>query len=452
MHRYWMILLLSCWCAASRPLAAQTFLTSTAYEAGQPVYAMAGGEIDPGHPGQEAAVLLADGSVLQLSCSCGTWTGTLLQSGLSPGPFWGYHPTISIGDVHSGYGGNEIVVGTAGWLAALVRSPEGAWSWQVIRDYTGWVGGAWETRVGDIDPSRPGEEIFHIYEGVLDFSSGTLWEEVDGVWNEQWIFYAEVGMDSAIGEFDAAHPGAEIVVVTEMGPAYKILRPSEPTPDQWPKEMLWDDMDNAGWVVKIADVDPGQPGNEIVFGTRYDNRVMMWGPSSGLQLVYQGRTIGDYRTMYDIAVSDVLPDTAGLEILGADSTGALYLLRRISSSWTGTTLLTSDGGGFYAVIAADLIPERSGNEILVAGQSGRISYLRLPCPADYYRDDDVDQADLNTFLSCVGGPNLPIPMISWSCPSRDYDADGDVDMDDFGRFQRCYSGAGLPASPDCLQN
>lgn len=62
MHRYSMILLLSCWCATTRPLAAQTFLTSTAYEAGQPVYGMAAGEIDPNHPGQEVAVLLADGS------------------------------------------------------------------------------------------------------------------------------------------------------------------------------------------------------------------------------------------------------------------------------------------------------------------------------------------------------------------------------------------------------
>ena len=73
-------------------------------------------------------------------------------------------------------------------------------------------------------------------------------------------------------------------------------------------------------------------------------------------------------------------------------------------------------------------------------------------PFDSDRDGDVDQGDLNAFMSCVTGP--AIAGLPAGCPTDrfnalDRDGDGDLDQGDFGIFQRCYSGANKPADPDC---
>ena len=62
----------------------------------------------------------------------------------------------------------------------------------------------------------------------------------------------------------------------------------------------------------------------------------------------------------------------------------------------------------------------------------------VPNAFDFDGDRDVDQDDLNTFVTCLSGPSIPRAT---GCEKCDADGDGDVDQDDFGVFQRSYTGS-----------
>jgi hypothetical protein len=68
-------------------------------------------------------------------------------------------------------------------------------------------------------------------------------------------------------------------------------------------------------------------------------------------------------------------------------------------------------------------------------------------PGDFDGDGDVDQADLDLFSVCQGGPGNPQP--NPDCAPARLDADDDVDQADFGLFQRCLGNESVPADPDC---
>jgi hypothetical protein len=171
-------------------------------------------------------------------------------------------------------------------------------------------------------------------------------------------------MDSAAGDFNPDHPGPETVIPTEMGPAYEITTPEPNTPGLWPKQTIWDDDPNAGWVVQIADVDPCHPGNEIVYGTRYNNSITMSHHNGTgrhkLQILHTGSATANPRNIWDIAVGDVLPNNNSLEILGVDQTGSVYLVQRTADSWQGRTIWQDPNGPLYAVTAGDFLPGREG--------------------------------------------------------------------------------------------
>jgi len=210
-------------------------------------------------------------------------------------------------------------------------------------------------------------------------------------------------------------------------------------------------MDNAGWVVKIADVDPARPGNELVYGTRYNDRITMSYASGSvghqLQVLFTGVAPPGYQSMYDVAVGDVWPGTSGLEILGVDASGSVYMVGREGSVWNGQTIWRNATDPLYAVIAGDFLSAWPGDEILVAGESGAVTLLMRGCWADFDDDADVDLEDFSVFQGCFNGPNQP-PMHT-GCDDTDIDADGDVDLSDFGTFQSCFNGPNRP--PVCSQ-
>jgi len=365
------------------------FIASRVYQSTMPIYALAGGEFDLAHDGLEIACLMSDGSMgtmLQLSPNFLTWEVSVRYEEPTPVTDMKSRPTIGIGDVHSGYPGGEVVMFTRSpsIVTLVFRDPNGGWSHEVLDDKTDWTGDGWGARVGDYDPYRPGDEIFYIYESPMDFSTGTLFREIAGVWEKDYIYgvdeIGEVGMDSAAGDFNWDHSGPEIVIATEMGPTYELVAHQDATGGDWPRRTVWDDADNAGWVTKIADVDPWSPGSEIVYGTRYSNRIMMSRHNGDephdLQILFTGNSESEGVTgnMWDVAVGDVLLQSPGLEILGVDETGSAYLVQRIGETWQGQ-VIWQDSEPLYAVTVGDYLPGRSGDEILVAGKSGAITML-----------------------------------------------------------------------------
>jgi hypothetical protein len=375
------------------------FVATEIHEATGPVFGLAWGDFDPLHDGMEVACLLHYGSVQQLSPNVPSWDVSLRYEGQTDRCWMKFHPTISIGDVHSGIPGNEVVsyAGTGLQMVTVVfYDPAAGWSHEVLFDSTGLLGSSWGARVGDYDPRRPGDEILHIREpGALDVSVGTILREVAGTWEEEFIWgdgeWVPVGMDSAAGDFNPDHAGPEIFVTTE-GPNYEILAPEVNSTGNWPRRIIGGGGDYVGWVAQIADVDPCHAGNEIVYGTRFSNQIVMSRHKGEglheLHILFTGNAPDpDYPEMLDIAVGDILPMNAGLEILGVDYTGSVYLVRHVEESWQGQ-VIWQDSNSLYAVIAGDFSPARSGDEILVAGESGTIILL-TPTFADSLVDDGI---------------------------------------------------------------
>ena len=370
------------------------FMATQIHEANTPVFGLAGGEFDTAHDGIEAAFIASDGSVFELSPNVPSWQLTQLYKGVSPVD-WFRRETLSIGDVHSGYAGNE-VISCAGTYPTLINvifhDPCLGWLHETIFDNNGFVGQDWGARAGDYDPRRPGDEIFHIYEGVLDMSVGTVFSEVNGIWQEEIAYMAEVAFDSAVGDFNQVYPGAEIVITGE-GPTYEMLPPHSNSVGLWPSRVIWSTSTGTGLVVKIADVDPCIPGNEIVYGMAFDNQITMSCANAlGYHDLYVLFTGDGTNAMLDIAIGDVLPMSDGLEILGVDDTGSVYLVRRIEDTWQ-SQVIWQDPNSLYAIIAGDFLPTRSGDEILVAGESGTITLLTLTFTDNLAGDGKVNFQD-----------------------------------------------------------
>lgn len=361
------------------------------HSATQAVAAVAIGDFNPLHAEKEIAFLMANGDVIELIPDGLGWTATTIFKNPGAAPESWDNPasraTLEIGDVLSANPGNELVISiqqlSQRQVIAVYHAPLIGWTNQVIADFSELIGVSWGARIGEMDATHPAAEVFCIYEGVFDFSNGFVFSEKPGGWETNTVYGAEVGMDAAIGNSNPDAEGNEIIVVTEMGPTYEITPPPGGGPGPWPKRVIWDDFANAGWVVKIADVDPDAPGNEIVYGTRYSNRIMMSRHQGtnhhDVEILFTGsNTNEELNNMLDVAVGQVLPGSPTAEILGVDASGSVYLVQRLTNQWHGS-VLWRDTNALYAVQAADLLPT-PGDEVVVAGESGAVTLLLNPEP------------------------------------------------------------------------
>jgi len=371
--------------------ASAEFYPARIHSATQAVAAVTCGDFDPLHPGKELACLMANGDVVELALGSSGWTATTIfkNPGATPG-FWenpANRATLEIGNVISGNPGDELVISVQQefqqQVIAVYHATSVGWTNQIIADFTGLVGTSWGARVGDFDRTHAGEEVFCIYENLFDNSLGLAYREANGVWESETVYSAEVGMDSAIGDFNPSTLENEIIVVTEMGPAYEITPPPAGGPGPWPRRTIWNDNTNAGWVVKIGDVDPESPGNEIVYGTRYTDRIMMSRHNGTnvhtVDILLTGvNTNNDLNNMLDLAIGQTFPASPAAEIAGVDASGSVYVVQRSDDQWR-ESVLWRDTNALYAVCAADLIPT-PGDEVVVAGASGVVTLLINPAP------------------------------------------------------------------------
>ncbi len=400
------------------------------HDAGAPVFVLVAGEIDAAHAGPELLAVDADGTIHRLDAGEPAWIVQPFPITVDPSLAPHDRHTATIGDVHEGFPGNEIVLeagSSIGTISALVQSAPDVWESQIVFDGDGLVGLTWGVRIGDIDPGRAGLELFHIHEGVLDSSSGYFVRRSGGEWHSQGVYEGWVGMDSAIGDSNPAHPGNEIVIGTEVGPVYEIT-PQPGNPGLWPRRTLWDIGAESPWTLRIADVLPGLPGNEIVYGTRYSNRVLLShesGDAHEVEILFTGEAKGEPMNMWDIAVGDINPASPSLEIVAVDDASFAYLVQHDGSSWSGEPLWQDPGGALYAVVAEDFLPQSPGQEIVVAGASGTITLISRSPAGDVNCDGVVDTIDLLAVLG-AWGPCAPPPD---PC-SADVTGDGQVDVQD----------------------
>ncbi len=303
---------------------------STIYTGTQAVGAVTCADFDPVHPGKELACFLADGSILELALGPTGWTATNIFSYHGGSPLW-RDPTmrvsLKVGKVLPNVPGQQLVLSYFQQVFAVYYTIETGWTNQIISDQSANLGTSWDADVGPCDPTQTGDQVFSLFEAVYDFSSGTIYGNRDGVWKENFVYYAEVGMGVAIGNTNPDHSGNEIVVTTEMGPTYEILPPPTGGPGPWPMRTLWDDFENAGWVVKIGDVDPDTAGNEVIYGSRYSDSIMLSRYNGtnqhDLEILFTGvNTNTVANNIFDIAIGQIVPKSPGKQIVGVDESGS----------------------------------------------------------------------------------------------------------------------------------
>jgi hypothetical protein len=365
-------------------LAGTEIYSARIFSTTQAVAAVTSGDFDPLHEGDELACALANGDVIELTLAPSGWTANSIYvySGPEPPPWEDPRSrvTLNVGDVLPENAGKEIVLSYFRHVVAVYYSPSSGWTHRIVADYSGTFGTMWGTEVGDCDRTLAGEEVFSIHEGVFDFSSGYVFGRTNGFWEQKMVYSAEVGMGAAIGDANPGSAGEEIIVVTEMGPAYEITPLPAGGSGLWPSRTIWNDPENAGWVVKVADVEPETPGNEIVYGTRCTDRIMMsrhnGTTAHDLEILFTGTNTNFLNSMLDIAIGQVYPASPAAEILGVDASGAVYIVQRVTNQWHGS-VLWRDTNELYAVVAADLLPT-PGDEVVVAGASGAVTLLCNP--------------------------------------------------------------------------
>lgn len=348
------------------------------------VYAVEVADLVPTTPGNEVVILTEDGVVTLAENLPGTgWTTTQIHASGETIVAPELRATIAVGDVDPAHPGLEIVVNADRIVTEIRREANGTWTSQTIVDTSPFIGFSWGVRVGDYAPGHPGDEVFLIFEAVLDFSNGRLFVQDANVWSESLVYAEEVGMDSVVGEFDASSPGPEICVTTEMGPTYQITPGPLPTVAPWPIRTLWDQFDESGWDVEIGDVDPTHSGNELVYGTRYSNQILVTKPAGpGLahtvDVVLTGLQPVNPMNMWAIATGDFLPSNAGEEIAGVDESGRIYLAYHDGSGWREGTIATSlPGDRFYSVRAGELDSSTGAESFVVGGTSGTVAMLEF---------------------------------------------------------------------------
>ncbi len=112
------------------------------------------------------------------------------------------------------------------------------------------------------------------------------------------------------------------------------------------------------------------------------------------------------------------------------------------------------GGQFYMLLPAfgtveAITVDEAGRTLFIGDETNTMIHVLTlgPPAADFNRDGDVDQNDLDQFEGCGSGPAI---SCSTGCEAADFDSDGDVDQVDFGIFQTCISGENMAADPECM--
>ena len=399
------LVITACPAAADPP---ESFVAEVVYTGANPIFSLDCGELNLDHIGPEIAVLTNDGYVRIITPGITPWPGVVVIADTDTA--WGAtsRATVAVGDLDPSVAGDEIASMSSQHLNVATRVWGDFWEKLMIFDSSPYMGSAWGARVGDYMPSHSGDEVFLIFEGVLDTSTGIVYYSSNGYWYNDDVYQGAVGMDSAAGEFDPFNPGPEVIITTEMGPTHVIWEEPVLPDNLWLGYVLWSDMDNAGWVCELADVDETASGSEIVYGTRYNNSILVsYPPGSGgpaVELIFTGQNNEHPRNMLDIATGNIIPESEALEIVGVDDSGRLYLIRREQGAWVGETIWTDTEGGLYAVVVEDFLPEYPGQEIVVAGESGNLTLVRRQDPSPVTQTSDL----MGTLLATLD--NYPNPF------------------------------------------
>ena len=208
------------------------------------------------------------------------------------------------------------------------------------------------------------------------------------------------------GNWRAALPGLFLVACTSApaksdarspDPGSTAVEVTRPAADGWEAVVALDTGGVGVWTVKSTDLADEWGGEEVV---AVDDEGVCW-----LLVPYSGRwtalpSVSDGKWLGALAIGDLDPDQPGREIVTGGERGNLYLVQPHPQGGTGVRLLRwFPGEEVHTVIAADFDPGRRGDELLVFTAPGRVylgdldGFVDLGPTTGRVRDALVDSAD-----------------------------------------------------------
>ncbi|MCK4444139.1 MAG: hypothetical protein KAW09_06320 [Thermoplasmata archaeon] len=331
------------------------------------LYDVAVGDFDTSNAGNEVVVSGDSGNATMLTGSGSTWTATTMWTAPIGPPNSIRH--VAIGDVDSSHSGNEVTVFDYHHATMLTGSGD-TWNNTTIWDPPGSLH-FWETDVGDFDPSNPGEEVVVVWEGAVD-DIGFM-EKINGS-GSSWTV-TRMNLENpvmrgvAVGDFDSAYPGSEVVSVNEGGPATRVTGSGA----TWTATQIWDASPTLLEAVAVGDVDSSHPGNEIVIAAGSVGSVTIL---AGSGTSWTNTTIWIEPTWYsDVAIGDFNSSHPGDEIVVVGPN--VTMITGSGGSWVAETLWEPTEW-ILGVAVGDFDSSSFGDEIVVVGNSNAATMLSEP--------------------------------------------------------------------------
>lgn len=278
----------------------------------------------------------------------------------------------AIGDV-DGDGQNEIIIGhtASPYGLKMIKWSGGAWvTTTILTSTSSYVGAIYDIAIGDADnnDATPNDIVFNNSSyGVMKARwNGATFDTTRILYNTTNSSYYGV----AIGDFDAAYAGNEIVVVSYGQRVYRIKFNGA----TWDTATIYytaTDLDF--YDVAVGDFDASNPGAEIAINNGYNYttygavlELFGSGASWTLRPVY---TVSNWGGNGEIAVGDFFTTNPGAEIVAVSGSGSAYEARLVYGS--GTTWynekIMGTGSSTYGVAVGNLNRYRPGNEVAVGG-------------------------------------------------------------------------------------
>jgi hypothetical protein len=175
----------------------------------------------------------------------------------------------------------------------------------------------------------------------------------------------------AIGNFDAAYAGNEIVAVTMMSQAFRIRW----TGAAWDTLTIYYNSSPSVYDVTVGDFDASNPGDEIALSSSHYSTsthgavIELYGSGTS----WSSRDLfgpSDWGTFAEIAAGDFYAGNAGAEIAAISGSGDSNQVRLIygsGTSWHNEKIMGTGGMYNYGVAVGNVNRYRPGDELAVGG-------------------------------------------------------------------------------------
>jgi len=263
-------------------------------------------------------------------------------------------------------------------------------------------------------------------------AQGPQSRQTDGVWSATKL-WADVKplYVSVIGDVWPGHTGNEIIVGGESNWTTMIYGHE----DSWVVQKLFQE---AWYVTNVAlgDVDPAEPGLEIVNVGWHGNVSMVYWEDATSTWKHKELVNGNNAGLtwgYGIAIGDMDPRYPGNEVAATDDSGNLLMIRKNGTGWTYDRIWQDVGPGIIdpyldTVVLADVDLAHPGDEMLLTGGSKYVTEIYFNTTANnwtvkrLWRDRSAPiQLAVGNIINtttgneiAVGGLSKNLTVLSWN--------------------------------------